>query len=359
MQSTNQLITEARLGDRPAGLLTHELPGDEAARNLAGFDFDDTWTVGNTTGSYPSLVANRQRPEPRTNATTDDLYAGGNGTAADPYRIANWHHLDNVRKNRDANFTLVASLDETTAGYDAVAGPNATQGIGFYPIGDTTTPFVGTFDGDGHRIVGLTIDASTERSVGLYEQVGLFGRIGPDGTVRNVSLTAPYVTSSFGTVGGLVGHNGGTISNVSVRATVEDGGFIDIDAPDLRSMGGLAGTNNGTIEHVSATTTIVGGRSVGGLVGAVTVEREDWQDLTAPIERTPASTTHPPPETPTTARQSSPTDTATTAGAATDRPSITAASSSDGSVSESGMGLGKASPVSAVDLAPHRQSDSD
>jgi outer membrane protein assembly factor BamB len=270
VQSTNQLITEARLGDRPAGLLTHELTGDEAARNLAGFDFDDTWTVGNTTGSYPSLVANPQRPEPRTNVTTDNLYAGGNGTAADPYRIATWHHLDNVRKNLDANFTLVADLNETTAGYDAVAGPNATRGIGFYPIGDTATPFVGTFDGDGHRIVGLTINASTKRSVGLYEHVGLFGRIGPDGTVRNVSLTAPYVTSSFGTVGGLVGHNGGTISNVSVRATVEDGGYVPFDTPDLRSMGGLAGTNNGTIEHVSVRAAVLGGRSVGGLVGATT-----------------------------------------------------------------------------------------
>ncbi|ERG98179.1 MAG: GLUG domain protein, partial [Haloquadratum sp. J07HQX50] len=102
------------------GLTTTEMTGGRATGNLA-FDFSSTWQTTSDDGSidgfgvfYPTLQNNVQQPAP-----SGTLYAGGDGSVGAPYEIANWYHLDNVRQNLGANFTLVSDLNEATAGYDA------------------------------------------------------------------------------------------------------------------------------------------------------------------------------------------------------------------------------------------------
>lgn len=182
-------------------------------------------------------------------------YAGGSGTAGNPYQIADWTHLNDTRKNLDANFTLVNDLDETTAGYDNVANLTANGGDGFLPIGNLTHRFNGTFDGAGYAISGLHIYRSSEN------RVGLFGVI--DGTVTNVSLDVVNVIGND-TVGGLVGQNfragpnGGTINDSSATGNVIG----------TETVGGLVGHNNGTVTESFATEdNVTGNKNVGGLVG--------------------------------------------------------------------------------------------
>ncbi len=110
-------------------LTTSEMTGDEAEDNMDGFDFGSTWDVvnedqnGELEVSYPFLVDNEQEPAP--GQTTEELYAGGEGTDEDPYLIENWEHLDNVRENLDAEFALNADLDEETDGY----GGDGEEGV--------------------------------------------------------------------------------------------------------------------------------------------------------------------------------------------------------------------------------------
>ena len=77
------------------------------------------------------------------------------------------------------------------------------------PVGDSTTPFKGTFDGDGHKITGLKITS------GSY--IGLFGYVGEGATIKDVNLVGANV---FGVkrVGALIGQIKGnaTVSNCSV-----------------------------------------------------------------------------------------------------------------------------------------------
>jgi hypothetical protein len=40
-------------------------------------------------------------------------FAGGSGTAADPFQNTNWHHLNNVRHHRGSHFILMNRLDST------------------------------------------------------------------------------------------------------------------------------------------------------------------------------------------------------------------------------------------------------
>ncbi|WP_136689387.1 GLUG motif-containing protein [Halorhabdus amylolytica] len=237
------------------GLTTSQL---KANTSLA-FDFTNTWgVVDNATHiSYPYLLNNAQSPAPglaTAGSGTGDLYAGGSGTDSDPYEIANWTHLDNVRQNLGANFTLVADLNATTAGYDSVASPSANGGAGFDPIGtfdlSKDTEFTGTFDGTGHIIENLTIGRSTE------DYVGLFGAVESNGKVANTSLDASVIDGSS-RVGSLIGLNYGLVKHSYVTGTVTGSKYV----------GGLVGVNRGTLTRSYTTGNVTGSEYVGGLVG--------------------------------------------------------------------------------------------
>lgn len=80
------------------------------------------------------------------------------------------------------------------------------------PVGTSSEPFKGTFDGDGHKITGLKITS------GSY--IGLFGYVGEGATIKNVNLVGANV---FGVkrVGALIGQIMGnaTVSDCTVDST--------------------------------------------------------------------------------------------------------------------------------------------
>lgn len=90
-------------------------------------------------------------------------FSGGSGTEADPYQVATLNELESVRTCLDSYFIQTADID-------ASATSAWNGGDGFSPIGDGTTQFGGTYDGDGHTIDGLSINQT-----GNYR--GLFGYI--------------------------------------------------------------------------------------------------------------------------------------------------------------------------------------
>ena len=80
------------------------------------------------------------------------------------------------------------------------------------PVGDSSTPFKGTFDGGGHKITGLKITS------GSY--IGLFGYVGAGAVIENVKLAGAEVSGTE-RVGALIGRivGGATVSNCSVDST--------------------------------------------------------------------------------------------------------------------------------------------
>lgn len=83
---------------------------------------------------------------------------------------------------------------------------------GFDPIGEDSSAFTGTFDGQGHTIKGLVIDRAGENVIGL------FGNI-TDATVQNLELKDTTFTGKQG-VAALVGIvTPGTHSNRSSGMT--------------------------------------------------------------------------------------------------------------------------------------------
>lgn len=201
-------------------------------------------------------------------AEADAAFAGGSGTSADPYLIANADQLrafgDTVNAGnsyKDAFIALSADIDISGAAWTPI-GFSTRSGSG---VTGTSTPFAGTFDGNDHTISGLTITSAGSASISKDRALGLFGAV-MGGTVKdlmlaNVNIDAP-TSELAGAAVGLLGE-GGTVSGLRVSGSVSA----------LCGCGGVVGrmTANGTIADCTndATVTATGGTgNCGGIVGA-------------------------------------------------------------------------------------------
>ncbi len=97
-------------------------------------------------------------------------FADGDGTAAAPWQIGNAIQLSRMAlytgaAHTNKHFLLIRDID--------LDDPHWSDGAGWLPVGDTSVPFSGSLDGDGHAIRHLSINRP-----GSY-YVGLFGRMCP------------------------------------------------------------------------------------------------------------------------------------------------------------------------------------
>ena len=166
---------------------------------------------------------------------------------------------------------------ELTQDIDASATRNWNSGAGFAPIGTSSNPFTGKFDGKGHKITGLYINR------GSTDYVGLFGFIGPGSEVKNVGIENCYISGN-GFVGGLVGDNwdgmvSGSYSMGVVTGSSDVGGLVGWNLGTVSGsysagevtghgrVGGLMGYNRGTVSNSYAMGSVSGLDYIGGLIG--------------------------------------------------------------------------------------------
>ena len=148
--------------------------------------------------------------------------------------------------------------------------------------GNSSNPFSGTFDGQGHTVSGIYINSEND-----YQ--GLFGY--NEGTIKNIGVTESYIKGDY-CVGGVCGLNNtwrGTISNCynsgAISGNEEVGGvcggnysgstisYCYNSGPingtgEYTIAGGVCGENNGTISNSYNSGTVIGNRYVGGVCGS-------------------------------------------------------------------------------------------
>lgn len=222
---------------------------------LAGCGSSGTDETVQTTGASESVP--RQTPEIKFHEPAAE-FAGGSGTEADPYQISNASQLAllNQRLIEDskigdfddayisAYYILTADISlNDTSDFDswAVYAPE----YGWEPIGRTADGFNGVFDGNGHTISGMYINADA----GLEEDVnnrnyGLFAEI--SGTVKNLTVEKSYIR-----VSGAAKNVGAVAGNmVSDEAVVENcASSAVIEVCDDGNAGGVAGSGSGVITN--------------------------------------------------------------------------------------------------------------
>ena len=191
-----------------------------------------------------------------------ERFAGGLGTADNPYLIGTIDHLQNIDEELDSHFLQVNDIDATET-------EQWHEGQGFIPIGTRVgqddignRPFTGTYNGDGYEIYGLSIDRNQE-VVGLFELVRT-------GDIKGVTLRDIRVSGSGRWVGGLVGAmREGRIIDCQVNGEVSYTGerygsgiallaALNQDGSNIKSSH-VAGTLNNSFGGAGGITSLNGG----------------------------------------------------------------------------------------------------
>lgn len=200
------------------------------------------------------------------------------GTEDHPYLIYTAGDLDSVRggvKGHEGwdltkSYKLMADID--LSAYEA--------GAGWEPLGNWSTYFTGSFDGNGYAISNLYINRPADYGVGLFGAT--------DGTkLKKISVINADITGC-GYTGGLVGsaEDGTMISSCSVQGDIKaydsyaggiTGYFDDGTIQNCYAVGnvsaatycagGLVGENDGTVESSYVFCSVSGSQNIGGFVG--------------------------------------------------------------------------------------------
>lgn len=186
-------------------------------------------------------------------------YAGGTGKATDPWQISNLAQLNYLREQSKAD-------NKNTSGKYFVLTNDIVINGAWTPIDN----FHGTFDGDGHAILGNI------KLGGTKNELGLFGVLGYNGVVKNLTNKANITTDESVTtkaVGGIVGrinHTGNAIKNCVNKGIINSktqyiGGILgDIYAQDGKTDAVIeACRNEGYINCTNASPRF------GGIVGSI------------------------------------------------------------------------------------------
>jgi len=214
-------------------------------------DWEFDYWEGDVTGETNPITVTMDADKSIAAVFTNTAFAGGNGTEAHPYQVSTVEQLQAINEYLDACFIQINDID-------ASATANWNGGNGFKPIGGDEIRFIGTYDGNGYKISGLTINR-----VGTSKSIGLFGVTGKEAIIANVKLEDIMLTTESSS-GALVGKNNGIIKN-----SYSTGVFGSTEY-DRFTMGGLVGGNSGSIYNCHSNITISSERatSIGGLVGS-------------------------------------------------------------------------------------------
>ncbi len=205
-----------------------------------------------------------------------NTFAGGSGTSGDPFLITTKEELEAFRDlvndgntsicgrlendivlNEDFDQTLFTLNEDDTLSYNGGEIPASFEQ--WEPIaGESDVEYVGTFDGNNKTISGLYFnDNSSENG----QRVGLFGFLGEDGKIQNLTLSNSIVRGQI-YVGGIVGESSGTFENCTNEA--------DVIATNIHAGGivASASSNDATITNCHNTGNIKGMAYVGGIAGS-------------------------------------------------------------------------------------------
>jgi hypothetical protein len=231
-----------------------------SATNQMYFDDTSAWIPKEAFGFnlfYPQLSAFAESEhetirQDSLDSVKIDRFTEGDGSQDNPYIIRTAMDMMGISE-------LIMAKDNLTGKYFIVADDVdvidlTIEGLNYVAIGNGSYKFQGHFDGNGTRFI-LNISSSD------YYQ-GLFGYIGENGSVKNLSVEGS-VYSGTRFAGGIAGRNEGLIQNVYNLA--------DVSARDYYA-GGITGYNSGRIEYTynAGHIQVLRYRHAGGIAGRMT-----------------------------------------------------------------------------------------
>lgn len=235
---TNVAAPEGTVATGIVTLEDAQMKGAAAKTNMAGFDFALTWKT--VEGSYPVINTDIEFWD----GTTAETYAGGTGTASDPYRIENGAQLVKMVKESTAKTSDASTVKNTyfkitkdiylnpVTNEDMVAPTVESWNAKGFRIWDggyrwsQSTGFCGTIDGDGHTVYGLYVES------GCYS--GFLANVVGNATVNNLHFKNAFVRGasngcSPAVIIGAVNGNSTVRSTATVTNCTVDNGYVFSD----------------------------------------------------------------------------------------------------------------------------------
>lgn len=207
-----------------------------------------TFTLTKGTWSQIGVLSTFSATDFRISGGTFIRALGGDGNdISSGYQLADVYGLQGVNSAgmQGNSYALANNIDASgTSSWNA--------GAGFKAIGNSSSQFSGNFNGQNKTITDLSINQPSS------DLVGLFGQTSAEAFISNVAIVDGNINGG-NYVGGLVGNNSGTVSNVSVSGHVSGSNVV----------GGLIGQNTGTLSGNLSFSgdSVTGGSIVGGLIG--------------------------------------------------------------------------------------------
>ena len=233
---------------------------------------------GNKEDFYVTLLINAGHFNPQQEKSTTFQWIDAST------EITTWTELAGISSTLDGDYVLMNDLGSGDNGYDTYASSSANSGAGWLPLGDSSSKFTGTFDGNEFVISDLYINRTTNYN-------GLFGYIG-GATINDLGLEDVNITQTGGGwTAGLVGGGtliilSNTIYNCFVTGTIVggyySGGFIgdgsystiydsytNVNINGQNIVGGFIGRliNSANVQRCYASGTLIGSGTKGGFAG--------------------------------------------------------------------------------------------
>ena len=188
-------------------------------------------------------------------------FAGGCGSAENPYELATVAHLRNMELYPDACYVLTADITLPEVG----AGES-----NFTPLFSDAEMFEGSLDGRGHKIVGLTVHNTSTFYAGLFSCIGASGSV-TDLVLENASV------SGTNYMGCIAGYALGPVTGCTVT-----GSIIYLGGSDGYKVfaGGIAGRAEASVDGCVTEVSIIiedakGETYAGGIAGYLTYGGSD------------------------------------------------------------------------------------
>lgn len=180
------------------------------------------------------------------------------------YEISSKNHLLQLMSNGTLfSDTGSPPTDYWNSDYVQVSDVDLEMDSNTTPIGSSSEPFSGSFDGSGYSVTDWSYQNGSEDNVGLFGYVS-------ESTIENVSLEGTWILNGGSNCGFLIGSCESTSSVHNVIADFSSG-YITSSG---NNIGGLVGSASAsTLEGLTmkgSLSSISGVSSVGGVVGSIT-----------------------------------------------------------------------------------------
>ena len=241
------------MGGKEAGLYTLRLPQDKSGGSgHPGLAVQETYAE-TVSGYIESLLAGTSdNPEYPTGEIWDgtyaDSYAGGSGTAGDPYLIETAEQLARmIGYDVNTNYTGDITNGSTNKYYKLTADIylNDVSADNWYEesnlnewYGTPKSRFCGSFDGGGYTVYGL-YGSGTESFGGLFPRIDAWDA---DRTIENLRISRAYLAADTKYTGAITGYvDSKNMKNVYFKNCYVDETVI-IETPGMASgfVGSLA-----------------------------------------------------------------------------------------------------------------------